>query len=168
MREDFWTFAPTHKIAQVTNHKPTVRGTDHAIWRRLRLIPFTVVIPEERQDKQLSEKLRAESAGILRWMLHGSIAWQSGGLADPPEVLTATKDYQNEQDLLGSFLDECCRTGPDYRAKASDLYSAYCTWCKCNDEKEAAQRTFGMALTERGFSRKRENDGYWWIGLALK
>lgn len=40
MREDFWTFAPTHKVVLVTNHRPRIVGNDHAIWRRLVLIPF--------------------------------------------------------------------------------------------------------------------------------
>lgn len=40
MKENFWEFKPTHKIVLLTNHKPVVRGQDHAIWRRLRLVPF--------------------------------------------------------------------------------------------------------------------------------
>jgi putative DNA primase/helicase len=46
MREDFWEFAPTHKVFLAANHKPVVRGTDHAIWRRIKLVPFDVVIPK--------------------------------------------------------------------------------------------------------------------------
>ena len=42
MREDFWEFPPTHKVIMPTNHKPDVRGSDHAIWRRIMLVPFTV------------------------------------------------------------------------------------------------------------------------------
>src|SRR5204862_3406231 len=37
MRQDFFEFAPTWKIVLAANHKPVVRGTDHAIWRRLLL-----------------------------------------------------------------------------------------------------------------------------------
>ncbi len=75
MREDFWQFDPTHKVLLATNHKPEVRGTDHAIWRRLRLIPFDVVIPDEHQDKDLPLKLEAERAGILAWAVQGCLAW---------------------------------------------------------------------------------------------
>src|SRR5262249_41276242 len=42
MREDFWTFDPTHKLILSTNYKPAITGSDDGIWRRLRLVPFTV------------------------------------------------------------------------------------------------------------------------------
>ena len=46
-----FNFTPSHKVVLVTNHQPRVRGTDHAIWRRIRLVPFTAVIPPEQQDR---------------------------------------------------------------------------------------------------------------------
>ena len=67
MYENFWTFYPTHKIWLGSNHKPAIRGTDYAIWRRVKLIPFTVQIPPAEQDPELPEKLKAELPGILNW-----------------------------------------------------------------------------------------------------
>ncbi len=64
MRQDFFEFEPTWKLFIAGNHKPGVRGTDHAIWRRIRLIPFDVQIQTEQQDKALLRKLRAEGPGI--------------------------------------------------------------------------------------------------------
>src|SRR5215469_12813965 len=58
-------FNPTFKLFLAVNHKPVIRGTDHAIWRRVRLIPFDVTMSAEQQDKTLPEKLEAERAGIL-------------------------------------------------------------------------------------------------------
>ena len=71
MREDFWEFSATHNIWLAANHKPQVRGTDHGIWRRIKLIPFTVIIPDDQQDKELLNKLLAELPGILNWALAG-------------------------------------------------------------------------------------------------
>ena len=53
-------FNPQFKAVLGTNHKPVIRGEDHAIWRRIRLVPFTVTIPDEQQDKDLQDKLQAE------------------------------------------------------------------------------------------------------------
>lgn len=90
MREDFWEFDPTHKVLLATNHKPEVRGTDHAIWRRLRLIPFDIVIPDAEQDKMLPKKLEAELKGILAAAVQGCLEWQRLGLGLPDEVKQAT------------------------------------------------------------------------------
>jgi putative DNA primase/helicase len=96
MREDFWDFWPTHKVLLCTNHKPKIKETKDAIWRRLRLIPFTVRIPDEEQDKELPRKLRVESPGILAWCVRGCLEWQRHGLAEPDEVKAATKKYRIE------------------------------------------------------------------------
>src|SRR5690606_33658354 len=80
MKEDYWEFEPTHKIVLATNHKPQIRGTDHAIWRRVHLVPFTVTIPDDQQDRDLPSKLRGELPGILAWCVRGCLEWQQIGL----------------------------------------------------------------------------------------
>ena len=65
MREDNWTFQPTHKLWLCTNHKPVIKGTDHAIWRRPKLVPFDVKIPEADKIKNFPALLKAEYPGIF-------------------------------------------------------------------------------------------------------
>lgn len=167
MRQDFFEFEPTHKIWIATNHLPTIRGTDYAIWRRIRLIPFTVTIPEDERDPHLVEKLRDELPGILAWAVRGCLAWQREGLKTPEEVKHATAAYKREQDVLAAFLEAYCVIGADARAMARDLYAAYCTWCGENGEKAMSQRQFGARLAERGFERVRLGTGYQWRGVGL-
>ena len=112
MREDFWEFEPTHKIFLAANHKPIVRGTDHGIWRRVKLVPFTVTVPAEEQDKRLAEKLTAEAAGILAWAVRGCLDWQSDGLGEPEEVKAATKEYPTKWTPSARSLLTALRTPP--------------------------------------------------------
>lgn len=167
MREDFWEFEPTHKIVICTNHKPEIVGTDHAIWRRILLVPFLVIIPENEQDKFLSEKLKAESAGILAWCVRGCIEWQRIGLHYPDEVKVASAEYRKEQDVLGVFLADRCTMGDGCKVRAREVYRAYKTWCETNGELPAQQRRFGASLTERGFRRYLSN-GTWYSGIELR
>lgn len=109
---EHFDFRPQFKLFLATNHKPRIRGTDFAIWRRIHLVPFTVTIPNEEQDKMLLEKLRGEAPGILRWALEGLAAWRSSGLAAPAEVADATREYRSEQDVLQHFLDDRCVGDP--------------------------------------------------------
>src|SRR5262249_29436106 len=100
MRGEFFDFYPTHKLWLISNHKPTIKGTDFAIWRRIKLIPFEVTFPPEKQDHGLQEKLRQELPGILAWAVSGCIEWQMNGLQEPEEVKGATDDYRVEMDTV--------------------------------------------------------------------
>lgn len=167
MREDFWEFSPTHKMILCTNHKPEIKSTDHAIWRRPWLVPFMVTIPEGQQDKRLPDKLRAEAQGILAWAVRGCRDWQQDGLGLPEEVRAATAQYREEQDVLAAFLSDCCQIGPEHKAKRSDLYDKYQWWCRENRETEVGAKEFGMAMTERGFERYKDNVTYYrGVGLT--
>jgi putative DNA primase/helicase len=162
MRQDFFEFNPTHKLFLAANHKPAVRGGDYATWRRIKLVPFTVTIPDEEKDKALPDKLRGELPGILNWAVAGCLDWQRNGLGEPDEVREATAAYQGEQDLLGAFIAERCLTGDSaFTCKASDLYAAFCRWCEASGEAKGREvpspRNLGEALTAKGFERYTNN-----------
>lgn len=74
----------------LTNHKPVVAGTDEGIWRRLRLVPWDVVIPPQERDEELGDKLALELSAVLGWMVRGYNDWHEHGLADPEQVTSAT------------------------------------------------------------------------------
>jgi putative DNA primase/helicase len=168
MREDFWEFEPTHKIILVTNDKPRVAGTDHGIWRRIRLVPFAVCIPDERQDKDLPRKLRDERPGILNWLLEGWRRYLDHGLTPPAAVEAATAEYRGQQDVVGRFLAEECVLGPDYRVRATPLFTAYKAWCKANGEKEGSRLEFGEAMNQQPEVRRTTSNGTWYVGVALR
>ena len=178
MKEDFWSFTPTHKIVMCTNHKPVVKGQDHAIWRRLALIPFDVRFwradrgetgPEEHQAiSDLKDKLKAEREGILAWIVAGCLSWQRSGMMLPAKVMAATEDYREGEDKLGTFIRECCVTGPNYRVRASHLFDAFTKWIERNNEGAApSSRAFGQAMTAKRFERLT-NNGVWYLGIALQ
>ena len=155
MKAEWFDFAPTHKLWLSTNHKPEIRGTDAAIWRRIRLVPWAVTIPPTEQDKKLPIALRHELAGILAWVVRGCLQWRREGLQAPDEVRKATGEYRAEMDVLAGFLVECCELDTDHWEYAKDLYECYKRWCDENGERPESQRKFGGRLGERGFQRDR-------------
>jgi putative DNA primase/helicase len=167
MREDFWQFEPTHTVFLATNHRPEVRGTDHAIWRRLRLVPFNVTIPKPQQDRTLAEKLRTELPGVLRWIVAGCLEWQRQGLGEPDEVKAATGQYREDMDILGDFMAVRCTVHPNASAGATPLYNAYKSWCEENGEIAVPQRRFGLQLGERGFEKDKVGTVVW-RGIGLR
>lgn len=152
-------FAPTFKIWLGTNHKPIIGESGHGIWRRIRLIPFDVIIPEERQDKNLLEKLYAEASGILAWAVAGAVLWHRHGLGLPAAIAAATAEYREEMDTFGRFLRECCETGPELSESAGQLYAAFERWATRSGEHSVTMTAFGRKLSERGFDvRKSGHD----------
>lgn len=173
MRRDFFEFEPTHKVILAANHKPTIRGTDHAIWRRIKLIPFEVTIPKAAQDPRLFEKLKDELPGILAWAVRGCLEWQRDGLGEPEEVRQATADYRAEMDVLAAFIDERCVVHENATTTARALYDAYTSWCDEYRERPEKQRSFGLRLTERGFESYKitagpDKDRKAWRGIGLR
>lgn len=180
MRQDFFEFAPTHKLILCTNHKPQVRGSDNGIWRRLRLVPFNVQfwnpdvasLPGEirpdhlRADKGMKDRLLAEREGILAWAVRGCLEWQANGLGNSEKVSEATATYQAEENVIGRFIVDRCEVHASYRVKASDLYATFRTWCQYTGvEPLPAQRSFGLMMSQAGYGRSA--NGSWYIGLSL-
>jgi putative DNA primase/helicase len=170
LHHEYFEFEPTFKVFLATNHKPEIHGTDHAIWRRIRLIPFTITIPQERQDKRLLQKLKAELSGVLNWAIQGCLEWQREELCEPGEVLAATEEYREEMDPVGTFLTECCIQAPGLQTPAADLYHTYEEWCRKNGEDLMSPNALGPRLRERGFLRDRSSvtGRYVWKGVALR
>lgn len=146
-------FTPTHTLWLSTNHKPQISGTDHGIWRRMHLIPFTVSVPKHEQDKQLSQKLQDELSGILAWLIQGATAWyQDQGLNIPKEIQAATDEYRSEMDDMEQFVNDECVTGSwDYTARKQPLYDEYKQWCSDNGKYPKKYQRFRSELTDRGF-----------------
>jgi putative DNA primase/helicase len=165
---EYFNFMPTFKIFMATNHKPVIKGTDYGIWRRIRLIPFSTRIEENKQDKHLEEKLKKEASGILNWLLEGVERWKREKLKSPDAILNATDEYRGEMDVIGNFLKECCLQEKDKTIRIWELYKAYVDWCDENNEHAVSERFLSMRLKEIGFEQGRTAESRHWEGLALR
>jgi putative DNA primase/helicase len=168
MRQDFFDFDPTHKMMLSTNHQPAIRETQNAIWDRVKLIPWAVTIPEEEQDKELKEKLRAEAPGILRWAVDGCQMWQRQGLNPPEAIRAATNAYRECEDFIAGFIEECCTVEAGARESATDLYAAYKHWTEIGGESLQSQKAFAERLIEKGFERVKSSGYKFYVGIKLK
>lgn len=165
---EHFEFAPAFKLWMATNNKPRIFGTDDAIWRRVRLIPFSVTIPEERRDAKLVEKLKDELPGILNWALAGLAEWRERGLAAPRAVTEASEQYRQGEDAIGRFCEDKLVVDLESQTSASALYAAYREWCERTGEYQIKERDFSEELARRGFAKKRFNTGRVWLSIRLE
>lgn len=160
-------FQPQHKIWLVGNHKPVITDTTLSIWRRVKLIPFTVTIGNKEIDPDLPAKLEAELSGILAWAVEGCLEWQKHGLGEPRAVSSATSDYRHEQDILGDFIDDCCLLKPTAAVSKHELKTAYEEWCNHNGSQPISQKTIKARLIERGITEGKSGGTRYWKGITL-
>ncbi len=169
MRQDFFTFAPTWKLLLVGNHQPLLRNVDDALVRRFNMIPFKH--RPELPDRQLEVKLRDEWPNILKWMIEGALDWLANGLVRPPVVSDATACYFENQDLVGSWLEECCDLGARYSETMKRLYESYAEFADANGTNPGTSSTLSDELVRRGFARIKDKAGIrgrGFLGLRLR
>lgn len=165
--ENGYEFLPQFKVWLATNHRPEIRGTEHAIWRRIRLIPFNVTIPDNERDNDLPEKLRAEFPGILARAVEGCYEWQHTGLSEPRAVTNATAAYRHDMDILADWIEDRCILRRGVEATAKALYEDYTEWCESQGLEAIKQRTFGQRLTDRGCGERKSGSKRYRTGIAL-
>jgi len=166
--EHEFEYQPTHKLWLVGNHKPIIKDTTLSIWRRMKLIPFTVTIPDNEIDLDMPAKLEEELPGILAWAVKGCLDWQRLGLNDPRAVSDATSNYRHEQDILGDFIEDCCVLEPLASIPKSELKEEYHKWCQDNSVEPVTQRTFKSRLIERGIGEGKSGSIRYWKGITLR
>jgi putative DNA primase/helicase len=130
--EKNFEFRPQFKLWLAANDAPQVNNDDDAIFRRMNIVPFVHVVPLERRDKDLGERLARPEvrSAILAWAVRGCLVWQQEGLNAPELVSEATKQYRDDQDPLQFFLDEHCVLEPDRMIVKAKLQQHYVTWAK--------------------------------------
>jgi putative DNA primase/helicase len=141
-------FVPIFSPWLVTNHRPAIPEQSEAVWRRVRLVPFTVTIPRKDRDPGLQGKLLAELPGVVAWIVDGARRYLEDGLRPPGAVEAATESYREDENPVGRFIAERCYVGPGRWVAASDLYQAWRGWCVANGEDDGTQTLFGRRLTE--------------------
>jgi putative DNA primase/helicase len=168
MRQDFIEFTPSHTAIMVTNHLPKVSGDDPAIWRRLRVIPFDVVIAAEDRDKHLDEQLQLDANAVLAWAVAGYADYAARGeLAEPDSVLAATERYHLSSDAVARFIEACCIKNSTMSVETSALFSRWAKWSVLDGTEQISQRAFGEALDSHGYPQSKSHGRRLRRGLDL-
>lgn len=164
---------PTWVAFMPTNHRPIVKGDDHAIWRRLLPVPFTRNFDQDltvSKDPDRADKLAAERKGILAWCVRGALAYQAQGLKAPSKVGVAKDDYKQDMDLLADWLDECCEIDPNASDTSARLWASWEAFAKARGELRFIQssRALGRRLSARFSTRKGTGGAREVLGVRVR
>ena len=120
------------------------------------IVPFRVVIPTERQDKRLVDKLKGELPGIFLWAIEGlRRLYAQRSFTEPSICRAALDDYRLEanprKDVPDGLLPAKCGTA---LVSTDELYGSYKDWCQVHGEKPCNSRQFGKEV-KRAFPNVR-------------
>jgi putative DNA primase/helicase len=157
---------PGYKPLIAGNHRPRLTGGGLSMARRLQLIPFDVVIPEQERDGRLKEKLLAERDGILGWMIDGCVAWQKMGLLPPRKVRDAVASYFDAEDFVADWIAEAWEVGPNFTTPTADLFASWRRRAECLGINPGNARDLGERLRALGFEPVRTSQTRGWKGIC--
>lgn len=166
--KDEVTITPTAKILWAMNQLPRVSDPDDGIMRRVKVIEFPE-LPESERDPELKEMVKTEGAGILNWALDGLDRLLSRGkFAPPASVISATKEFQERNDIPSLFLQDVNAVfGPNYKIQASDLYSKYKDWCITNNHKAMNSTRAANEWARLGFTKTAIHGRRYYTGVDI-
>jgi putative DNA primase/helicase len=160
MRQNFESFRNVTHLWMAANDRPQVDGLDEAIWRRIRMLPFTVTIPPEDRDPRLIEKLLRERDGILGWLIDGCLKYRAEGLVPPAGVAAATDEYRSESNPLLAWCEGCCALEAEATTSSEALHGSYLAWCAESRYRgkplSSKSPKWGAALASLGAQGERE------------
>ena len=160
--ENPWHFNPTHSLWLQTNHLPEIAGTDEGIWRRVRVMRWPEHFDGDREDPTLKEQLSNELPGILNWVLHGAIAWQTDGLQEPQSVLDASDDYRRDEDQLSRFIDAMgYRLGGHLFCPSKQLMADWAGWTETELGRRRAGKELARRLRDIGLEKDNRRPPHW-------
>lgn len=154
-----------------TNHRPIVKGDDHAIWRRLMPVPFTRNFDKDehvKKDTDRAERLVRELPGVLAWCVRGALAYQRLGLKPTKAVAAARDSYKADMDLLADWIDERCKLDHNAVSSSESLWQSWRSFAESRGELRfiASSRTLARKLSSRGFLPVRDTNGLRGRGFA--
>jgi putative DNA primase/helicase len=159
---------PVCKIFMLCNQPPAMDSYDEGLKRRIKLVPFNNVVPQDQRDPDLEQKLNAEASGILNWLLEGVHAYYNKGIRVPWKVADATKQYIQDNDSVSGFLDDEIIRDPNASIPIAALYEAYQQYCSDASLRAETKGGFSKNLKKLGFAQTRNNSVRLWKNLRFK
>lgn len=139
------TVSPTSKLLIATNSLPRFSDKTHAVWRRILLVPFDLIIQEKYQVKDKAEQLKTELSGILNWALAGLDRLTEQGFTIPEGQKELMEDYRRDADPARAFLlDNYEQSLNGECVPCKEVYNTYKRFCEENGCYAMNERTFGQ------------------------
>lgn len=156
-------FRPQFKLIMMTNELPIIESDDDGTWRRLEAVPFiSRFVESDKVDESQHKYLRNMSLqeDIPDWMIPFMLklliecrSYYREGIHVPKVVKDRTRQYRNDNDIIGQFICDCCKEVDHVKigdyvyapTEFATLYTSFVDWC---DEEEIKNRPDRQTVRE--------------------
>lgn len=163
-------YVPQFTLFINTNYLPKVLDETLFTSNRINVIEFNRHFTPDEQDINLKDRLRTEQniSGLFNWCIEGLKLFRQEGLKPPMSVGIATRQYAQQSDKIGNFIDECLEEEQGSACTAKDAYEVYKKWCaECGYFSEGKQKFFELLRGKNMLSaRARVNDV--WVNNVIE
>lgn len=168
MRENWFQLISRCAHALACNDLPQSR--DPALLGRFAPIPCRNVVPDEKKDRDLVDKLNAEAPLIARYALSRLPAVLARGhLIRPPSSLESSVEWGMESDPVASWAAESVERHTEPLIGSTDLYNNFRSWASANNHRALSSTMFAKRMQAVGFSKHKASTIFWyarWINGA--
>jgi len=174
--QDAMSFIMEAKLFLACNELPEIKGEDNALWRRIRVIEFPskfVDDPKEPDEFQIDRTLPSRMREDISWrqtFINILINFYYKSISTPDEVQAKTKEYQSENDLNSSFVQECLINN-GLGVKWQDIWSKYQEWHFEKTERQAKNKKALKTYLETKIFKTKElpvrSIGRGWYGWSI-
>ncbi len=144
------------------NELPKDVEQTNAYFRRFLIVPFTVTIPDNEQDRELSKKIiDSELSGIFNWVLAGLHRLLAQKRFTYSEVVNQqTELYRTQSDSMKMFIEDegYLKHNEDFKP-LQDLFEEYKKYCFDCNFRCMTRKTFSQRLRNNGFHFEKKSYG---------
>jgi P4 family phage/plasmid primase-like protien len=162
-------FVPMCTVWWAMNHTPIIADRTEATFNRVMIIPFNKVVPKDKRDFRLPEKLYAEREGIVAWALAGYQRLQRAGkFTESDQMKGRLNEFRDESDIYAAFLNDTDYIVKQGEVRPLELYRVFKMWCEERGiQRFATERTIGREWRRLGLTQV-ESGGRFWRAVSVK
>ena len=171
-----FSFRNYAKLIFSANKIPESEDQTYAYYRRWRILEFLKVFDESNKDTRLIERLTTpeELSGLLNLAIVAlKQLRRNNGFREVP-VEKIRQKYEEKANTVKAFIEQKCivdLSDPMCDILTTDLYAAYCNYCKDNDERPLDMSVVGKQLKQMGIEKnevKRYGErSYYYAGIKI-
>lgn len=165
--QDAMQFISHAKLLFSSNDMPeNLEEKSDAFYRRLLVIDMNRVVPKEKKDTRLKEKMNRE----VNYAIHKAVdalkdLYKNGAFTESDHSKEMVQEIQRASDSVKAFLDERIRGKKGQRLAKPKIYELYEEYCKEADRKPLGKKKFYLVLERKGYYSRKSNGIYFYDNL---